>query len=44
MRDGARSYGPGELAFADRQGRPRPEAVGDEACLCLVVRRDLAPA
>ena len=44
MRDGARTYGPGELAFADDKVEHAPQAVGDEPCLCLVVQTDLTPA
>ena len=43
MRDGARTYGRGELALADDKRRARPEAVGDEPCLCLVVQTGPPP-
>lgn len=37
MRDRERTYHRGELAFADEAVEHAPQAVGAEACLCLVV-------
>jgi putative transcriptional regulator len=38
MRDGGRTYGRGELAFADERIEHAPEAVGEAGCLCMVVQ------
>lgn len=37
MRDGDRVYGRGDLALADHSCDHRPEIIGAETCLCLVV-------
>ena len=38
LQDGARTFGRGDLALPDPYANCSPEAVGSEACLCLVVR------
>jgi putative transcriptional regulator len=37
LRDGDRVYARGEVSLADHHDDHRPEIVGDETCLCLVV-------
>lgn len=37
LRDGERIYGRGDVALADEHDNHRPEIVGDETCICLVV-------
>ncbi len=37
LRDGDRVYSRGEVSLADHHDDHRPEIVGDETCLCLVV-------
>ncbi len=37
MQDGARVYGPGEIALADATDDHHPEILGPEVCICLVV-------
>ncbi|MEO1000057.1 MAG: ChrR family anti-sigma-E factor [Pseudomonadota bacterium] len=37
MRDGERTYRRGDVAIADSDDDHRPEIVGDEVCVCLIV-------
>lgn len=37
LRDGDRVYARGDVALADHHDNHRPEIVGDEVCICLVV-------
>ncbi len=37
MRDGDRVFARGDVALASRTDEHRPEIVGDEACVCLIV-------
>lgn len=37
MRDGARDFGPGDVALASETDEHRPQIVGSEPCICLVV-------
>ena len=44
LRDGARTYDRGDLALPGKDPRCRPEVVGHESCLCLVVQPANRPA